>query len=442
MQELPENRLRNRIQMGTMSKLLNKPFRSFSIYALIILICSIPAYYVVVDGIWMEELDEHNDVIRERMERGMQQSTLGENDLKQTLKIWNDLQPGTELVPISAKKVGRDSVYTTALYNNFEHEMDRFRVRISYISIQGKPYKLTICTNVEEAEDTLYGIGFVTVCFFVLLVLGFVVLNRRIARKTWKPFYETLNRLNNFDLTKDEHIPFDASRIEEFELLNNELTRLILKNRAAFDQQKRFIENASHELQTPLAILKTKIDVLLQSEQLSQEQSTLINAINANLSRISRINKNLLLLAKIENNQFSEKTSVNLRSIVLEATELLQDYYRNKGIRLDIHVDDYSISCNATLLEVLVNNFITNAIRHGLEGDTIRIVLRENELTVYNSGIHELNGAQLFVRFGISSSETTSSGLGLAISKEICDRYDWKISYTFEEEQHAFTIKF
>lgn len=425
-----------------MSKLLDKPFKSFSIYALIILACSIPVYYFVVDAIWLEELDEHNSIVRKRMEKGIQHTQVDEQELNKTLQIWNSLQPGTKLIAIDESKVKKDSVYTISSYNNFEQETDRFRVLSTTIRVQGKPYQLTISTNVEEADETLIAIAIVTILFFAFLVLGFVFLNKRISRKSWKPFYHTLKQLKNFDLTKDQQIHLEKSDIEEFEELNRELSELILKNTSAFNQQKRFIENASHELQTPLAILKSKMDILLQDEQLSEVQSSTIEAINSNLSRISRINKNLLLLAKIENHQFAEETTVNVHEMLEESKDLLEDYIQNKGMQIQLRAIPYSLTCNQTLLEVLINNLLINAIRHGNVHDTIKISLENGKLTFSNTGIRALNPDQLFVRFGISSEETTNSGLGLAISKEICDRYHWKLSYSFSEQQHEFTIRF
>ncbi len=425
-----------------MSKLLDKPFKSFSIYALIILACSIPVYYFVVDAIWLEELDEHNSIIRKRMEKGIQNIQVDEQELSKTLVIWNSLQPGTKLIAIDENNIKKDSVYTTSIFNNFEQETDRFRVLSTTIRIQGKPYQLTISTNVEEADETLIAIAIVTILFFAFLVLGFVFLNKRISRKSWKPFYHTLDQLKKFDLNKDQHIHLEQSDIEEFEELNKELSELIRKNASAFNQQKRFIENASHELQTPLAILKSKMDVLLQDEHLSENQSATIESINSNLSRISRINKNLLLLAKIENHQFADETFVDVRKTLQESIDLLGDYVLSKEMEIQLTALPYSVKCNQTLLEVLINNLLINAIRHGTIGDAIQINLEDGQLTFSNSGIRALNPDQLFVRFGISTEETTNSGLGLAISKEICERYNWKLSYAFSGQRHEFVIGF
>ncbi len=425
-----------------MSKLLDRPFKSFTVYALIILVCSIPVYYYVVESIWFEELDEKNWTNVKRMESGLQKANSNPKEFQKALKIWNGLQPETKLIALKNGQTRPSKVYTVNVYNPFEKEMDRFRVLSTTIWLNEKPYRLTISTNVEEADETLGAIAFVTVFFFVFLVLGFVFLNKRISKKSWKPFYKTLNQLKDFDLSKDQHIHFEQSDIEEFEELNRELTTLIEKNASTYNQQKRFIENASHELQTPLSVLKTKMDVLLQNNTLSEREATTIETINSSLSRISRINKNLLLLAKIENHQFTEETSVNIQQTLMENIELLDDYFQNKGIQIQMNVSSFSVKCNPTLLEVLFNNLTSNVIRHGNQNDVLEINLIGNKLTFSNAGKDSLHRENLFVRFGISSSETTNSGLGLAISKEICDRYNWKLSYLFSNQQHEFSIEF
>lgn len=428
-----------------MSKLLNKPFNAFTIYALVVLVCSVPVYYLVVDSIWLEELDEHNFIIKEQIENRFNTVEINEAELENTLKIWNLLQPGTKISPLNLPKIKTDSIYTTTKANDYSslNEIDRFRGLSSYIYINKKPYHLTVETNVEEADETFLAITLVTFFFFSILVAGFILLNRRIAKKIWQPFQSTLNKVKSFDLLTDKNIEFEKSGIEEFEELNIELSRLIERNILIFNQQKIFIENASHELQTPLAVLKSKVEMLLQNKDLTEQQSELINSINIPLSRVTRINKNLLLLAKIENKQFSEREQIDLKEVLNENLELLSDYIEAKGITIEKKLDNPApVFSNKALLEILLNNLLINAITHNVENGRIRIDCAESRLTVSNIGNSELNSITLFKRFSISSSETTNSGLGLSIVKEICSRYQWQIDYTFQNNLHSFSVQF
>ena len=428
-----------------MSKLLHKPFKAFTIYALIILACSIPVYYLVVDFIWLDELDEHNHIVKERIEYSFNNAQIEENELNSLLKNWGKLQPSTTLTPSDLSVPKPDSTYTITKQNTYvEHnEIDRFRVLSSYISINGKLYHLQIKTNIEEADETMLAIAIVTLLFFALLVIGFIFLNRRIAKQIWQPFRNTLKKLKSFDLTTQRAVSFDKTNIEEFEELNQSLQKLIDKNISVYSQQKTFIENASHELQTPLAVLKSKLDLLLQNKNITSEQAELLTAIDLPLSRITRINKNLLLLAKIENKQFAEVENIELTEVINETLELLSDYTTLKQISVDENFSEkLFLSCNKTLLEILVNNLLINAIVHNTEQGKIQISFSNKTLTISNTGKTALSNEKLFERFTISSSETANSGLGLAIVKEICNRYNWHIHYTFENNLHSFSVQF
>ncbi|MBC7653157.1 MAG: HAMP domain-containing histidine kinase [Oligoflexus sp.] len=431
--------------MGRVSKLLNKPLKAYTIYSLIVLVCSIPFYYLVVDYIWLNELDEHNHIIKKRVETRFKDVKLNETELADILSIWNVLQPGTKLAVADNRTNFKDSIYTVVRKSDYSEKpvIDRFRGLSSVIIIAGKPYHLTVETNVEEVEETLLAIALVTFIFFSLLVIGFIILNKRIAKIIWQPFQHTFDRLGEFDLLKHKTINFEDSNIEEFQKLNKEITHLIEKNVSVFDQQKTFIENASHELQTPLAILKSKIELFLQNGELTKKQLDIINTIHIPLGRISRINKNLLLLAKIENNQFSETDHIDLPNLIKENLELLSDYISAKKIKIHVEIQsEEKIICNRTLIEILVNNLLINAIIHNIVSGEITIKYADDLLTLSNSGLTKLDTQSVFKRFVIANTENTNSGLGLSIVKEICNRYHWLIEYDFENLLHSFFIRF
>ncbi len=428
-----------------MSKLLNKPFKAFTLYALIILVCSIPVYVFVVDYIWLAELDEHNQIIKQQIEKGFEKTPIDAAEIDKLLTFYNSIGQGTKITPDNSFAKITDSIYTITRENQYadELEIDRFRGLLSYITINGKPYKVTIETNVEETDETLLAIATITILFFIFMVLGFIILNKRIAKKIWQPFRNTLEKLKVFDLTKHQAIEFEKTDIEEFEELNTELSKVIEKNIEAFNQQKIFIENASHELQTPLALLKAKIDLLLQNQELTDAQSQIITSINSSLSRVTRINKNLLLLAKIENKQFTDSQPIQLAQLIEESTESLADYINQKGFVFDKNINTQLIvNCNPILLEILINNLLINAIQHNTSSGKIGIELSNGILSIHNTGYKALNTQTIFKRFSQSSTTTANSGLGLAIAKEICNGYGWKIAYAYTNGLHYFTVTF
>ena len=144
-------------------------------------------------------------------------------------------------------------------------------------------------------------IKFLSLFFFLVLIIGFWLINRQVSKKVWTPFQDTLQKLKSFQLA-NQYVPeFSETNTLEFQELNNALNKLIKHSVATYKSQKEFTENASHELQTPLAIIKNKIDVLLQKEPLTERQFQLLEDINVTLTKVSHLNKNLLLLSKIEN---------------------------------------------------------------------------------------------------------------------------------------------
>lgn len=428
-----------------MTKLLDKPLKAFTIYAFVILSLSIPAYYWVVETVWQKELDEHNLIIKERIVSQLQNLSLNPTQFDSVTHIWNVLQSGTRIFPVKKTATSTDSTYLVMRENKLKThtEIDRFRGLASYVRFKGNTYRLWIETNVEEADEIVYIISAVSLFFFVLLALGFIFLNRTITQKAWQPFEKTLGQLKSFDLSATETIEFEKTKIQEFEDLHNTLQKMLYTAISAYKQQKTFIENASHELQTPLAILRSKVDLFYQLPELNEAQLQVLEGIEKPLARVSRINKNLLLLAKIENHQFEKVEILDVGSMINDILELLQDYAESKNLTIQVQFEARpDIKCNKFLIETLLYNLLTNAIRYTSEEGEIVIFLDSQQLNVQNTGITSLNPAHIFRRFSVSSSEQVSSGLGLAIAKEICHRYNWKMVYVFDVNKHQFKVCF
>ncbi|WP_026903112.1 sensor histidine kinase [Pedobacter glucosidilyticus] len=429
-----------------MNKLLNKSLKSFTIYALLVLASSVPAYYYLVDSIWLRELDEHNEIIANRTEKELNNLKLNETELNRSVTLWNKIKPGTNLEKIILNNNNKtDSIYTILRKNIYvEHnEIDRFRGLSRVIKIKGENYLLTVETNVEETEETAIAIAILTFLFFLILVVGFLILNKRLSIKLWQPFRNTLSELKTFNLNAQSKISFEKSNILEFEELNVALNKLIEHTVSVYKSQKEFTENASHELQTPLAIIKNKLDILLQKEALTDRQYQIIEDINKALTRVSRINKNLLLLAKIENHQFDESETINLSELTEECLKQLQEHFSNKELSVNTSIEkDCVVTGNRVLIEVLINNLLLNSIRHNSQKGIVEVKLNQSGLFISNSGIKTLEKEHLFKRFKKSSEESSGSGLGLAIVEQICKRHQWTIGYEFQQEKHTFKISF
>ncbi|WP_343319712.1 sensor histidine kinase [Sphingobacterium multivorum] len=428
-----------------MKPLLRKITTPFLLYVLIVLGVSIPVYYFVIDGIWKSELDEHNEIIVKKTAYELNRLQLSEDRLQASIALWNSIQPETNIQKVRPGDLLQDSVYTIEKPQRFVEPktIDRFRCLSSVIQINGVSYRFTVQTNIEESVETIAAIAATTLFFFVILVIGLLILSRRISLRLWKPFRDTVEKLKAFNLNSQQQISFQQTDTIEFHELNQSLSKLLEQNLAVYRSQKEFTENASHELQTPLAILKNKLDILLQSPDLSNEQYQLFEDMHKALSRSSRINRNLLLLAKIDNSQFDHSESIPMDRLVSQCIEVMQEHFELKNLLLLQDIEpSVLLTGNSSLTEILINNLLLNAIRYSDANDTIAINLTQAALRVHNPGSTALDKKLLFKRFSKLSKNSQGSGLGLAIITEIARYQGWTVDYHFENNQHIFSIHF
>ncbi len=429
-----------------MKPLLSKTTKPFLIYVLIVLSISIPVYYWVVDMIWQEELDEHNQLIANSIEYELNRLNLSDSELQKSIELWNKIQSNSVLQEAHFDDNLKDSVYTVIKQKSYiqsEEDIDRFRSLSTIIYIQEKPYRFTSQTNIEETEETIGVIALITVIFFILIVVGLLFLTRMLSQTVWKPFHNTLDKLKKFNLHDQSNIMFEKTDTIEFEELNQAITKLIEHNVNVYKTQKEFTENASHELQTPLAILKNKLDILLQSDDLTERQYHIAEEMNIALNRSARINKNLLLLTKIESHQFDDSETISFDKVVHQSIALLREHFERKKIKIATQIDDnITVKGNSSLIEILINNLLLNAIRYTLEEGEIIVTLSNQSFQVANSGAKSLDKELIFKRFvKFSNGNKSGSGLGLSIVQKIVDFQQWRITYHFENKKHIFTVK-
>ncbi|AZB32887.1 sensor histidine kinase [Chryseobacterium bernardetii] len=426
-----------------MKPLLSKTTKPFIIYVLIVLAVSIPVYYFVVDTIWQSELDEHNQIVVEKTAYEFNQLKLSDTELEKSLELWNHIQPETSIEKISAERIKGDKMYTTEKHLPFisEQKKERYRCLEKVIYIENQPYLFTIQTNIEESHETIAVIAMITAFFFIMIVVGLLYLNRRLSKSIWKPFRDTLDQLKTFSLNNQNRIDFPSSDTTEFEELNQSLSKLIERNISAYKTQKEFTENASHELQTPLAIIKNKLDLLLQNPDLTEKQYRIAEEINKALTRSSRINKNLLLLAKIDNHQFDNSETILFDQMLTQSLDMLEEHFDQKNISVEKNImSGIQVHGNSSLTEIMINNLIINAIRHTSPEGFISIQLSDSVFEISNSGTRPLDEELLFKRFSKLSADSNGSGLGLSIIQEICKFHHWTISYQFENGHHIFSV--
>lgn len=418
-------------------KLLNKTTNRFLTFAVIILLISAPVFYFICQWLYIYETDEvllfHKGAFEIETQRG-----LTENEIA----AWNKYNRDVEIV--ADKGVTKDSIVRVMMLDPISKEMEPYRVLYAPVEINGKKFTYIEKNNLVEMEGMVISIAAMFFIIIVLLLTGIILLSKRSAGKIWKPFYDTLNQIHNFEIDKNKPPSFMPTNIDEFDRLNKSLERLIEKNTSIYKSQREFVENAAHELQTPLALFQTKLDTLSQSPGISKEQSNLIGSLNNDVARMNRLNKNLLLLSKIDNDTYLEKQSVLLNDYIEKHLDFFTEQAESKQIKVTVNLEKQTqLNTNPVLAEVLINNLFMNAVRHNVKDGSILISTAANSLTFTNTGEDKaLNAGKLFNRFSKADPSAQGNGLGLAIVKKIADLNKWEITYSFENNQHSFTVQF
>lgn len=417
-------------------RLLNRTVINYLIYAMVVVLVSIPAFYLVIDGLFTRDVDETLLLRKQEVQYRIKNIRSDED-----IRLWEKLDGDIQLT--STDKSLPDSIYSIIHHDSLANEMEPYRVLSSAILIHNKPYHLVLRISLVESDDLITAIVFAQVVLLIILLSGLIIINGMVSRRIWKPFYSTLEKLKQFEMDKNPVMQLDRTRVKEFEDLNRTIKQLADKNYQVYLYQKEFTENASHEMQTPLAVFQAKLDLLLQS-RLSEEQALLIQPLLDSATRLNRLNKGLVLLAKIDNHQFIETEPVEITGLTLQLIGQFRDQIERKGLRLQTHWDELiAIPFNKTLLEMLFSNLIANAIRHNNDGGDIEIRARKSNWTISNSGpALSIPAEKIFDRFQKGNQNPSSLGLGLAIVKRICDNAGWTINYHFMENRHILILRF
>lgn len=328
------------------------------------------------------------------------------------------------------------------LYDKMETEPARALTQY-FIDEENRAYKIEIFTSTIEKKDLIETIAWWLFTLALILLLTIIIVYVWIYKKSMKPLYLLLNWQKNYNLGKKNQPLPQMSSIKEFQELyiaTNQSTQRVEK---AFEEQKNFIGNASHEIQTPLAISINRLENIL-NQDISEELAEEIVKTISTLEHLTRLNKTLLLLTKIENNQFLEKENLSLASIVNNSMEVFKEIYEYKNIKVSIEVEsELNVNINKTLCEVLINNLIKNAFIHNIENGEISIKIYSNKIVFSNtSKSNELDAEKIFQRFFKESSSNSSIGLGLSLVKSICNNNNIKLDYYWQNNLHNFCLCF
>ena len=397
-------------------------------------------YFVIVDEI----NDEADDLLESYAEQLMVRKLSGKE-----LPVTNIMTDGhysiSQVTESYADSQAGMEYYDSDFYisETDENEPARF-LKTIFRDREGRCFELIVATPTFEKNDLIGTILWWILALYLILLLTVVVIALVVLQKSMRPLYKILDWLNAYTPGKAHSRLTIDTDIQEFRQLEKVTTEATDRSDNAFEKQKQFIGNASHELQTPLAVLGGRIDWMLDNDSLGEESVGELVQMKRELGHIVRLNKTLLLLTKIDNDQFPDQTDVNLSSMVLSQKELYEEIFSSKKISCSVQVPDelVIVRMNETLASILVTNIIKNAFVHSPEGGTVALTLTENELVVANSGDSPLDQGRIFDRFYQGAKKDGSTGLGLALAKTIADRNGLRLTYSYENGMHLFRIGF
>ena len=341
------------------------------------------------------------------------------------------------------KQWGKDDAHERRHYRHHGRgEFESGRGLITSVAVGDNYYRVLIVESKVETEDLISIIFGITIAVILLLLLTITITNRFILNRLWQPFYNIMNELRLFNLADDTGISKSETTIDEFKELNQTIQAMTARARHDYHDLKAFTENASHELLTPIAVINSKLDTLIQTENFNQRQSGLLNDLYSAVSRLNRLNQSLLLLVKIENKLVHDQQQINLLALLVEMMVQFEEIFQDKKLKVTYNLDNKEIYASRYLVEILLSNLISNAIRHNYAGGEIVISLSPQSLTIKNTGDgHPLPDEKIFSRFH-KSSGSEGSGLGLTISRQICENFGFALNYFFMDGRHTFVVDF
>ncbi|HQF43001.1 MAG TPA: HAMP domain-containing sensor histidine kinase [Ignavibacteriaceae bacterium] len=412
-------------------KLINKISNYFLFSAALILIVFAVFLFFIIENTIKGEMDEQLINIYKKVVR----------QLSSGKEV--GLSPFVE-IEYKADKIFQSGFSDVNLKTDEDNDDEYYRQYSGIENINGNNVFITVRISMIEKDEMFYSIFLITIGSLILIVLIIFLINKYISQKVFKDFYATLEKLENFSVSENKDLQLSKSDINEFSKLNEVVEKLSHKARGEYRSLKKFTEETNHEIQTPVAIVKSKLEMLLQSNNLKEKELNSVKTAIGNLNKLERINKSILLLNKLDHHKLFENSQINLSEEIKNILSNYSEAISEKKISLKISIDEnINIIANHSLINILINNLIVNSIKHNVNNGEIEINLKAKTLNISNTGLPlKRSPEEMFEEFHKDNPATESAGLGLAIARKICNLYHYKISYKTEDKRHHFNLEF
>lgn len=410
----------------------NAYYITFSVVAFIMLAI---VFYIVTEFVIYEEVETRLKVERQDFEHYVAEQGVWEESC---YFVENKIELATVRDTLAPIEVFKDTLFA----NRFDSEVVPFRQYSFYKVINRQPYKVSIRKSLIESNTLL---TFITATMVVVLGIGLVslyFLQRKISKKIWQPFYQSLANAKSFDISHGVGLNMPEEPIYEFQELNEVLEKMTNKITADYQNLKEFTENAAHEIQTPLALINSRVEELIQGKNFTDQQMYWVEEIHKSTLRLSKLHHGLLLLSKIENGQFYEHEHVNISLLAKNKFNDYQEVFEHKELETNfIENGKFIAEMNPALADILITNLLNNAVKHNVAKGSLHLEIFSNTLVISNTGASlKFPPEKLFERFKKQNQSSASLGLGLAIVKKICTYYDFDVSYEIKDNCHIVSI--
>ncbi len=352
--------------------------------------------------------------------------------------------PDLSIYPTNAEADKYASLTDISYFNAKSNTKIPYRQLSQVVFINNGSYQILIRQSQEQKAALVTDITRIMLFVFIGLFAATLIFNWAISRQLWKPFRNSLNKIRSAELQKMQAVHFEETHTQEFNELNASLNVMTGKIYTDYVNMKEFTENAAHDMQTPIAVVQSKLELLMQDSNLTDEQVQSVVQSTTALNRLSKLNQSLLLLAKIENNQYEAKEDINLTEIIKKHISLFNTFINDKKIRIESSfAEDFIIKLHPLLADSLIANLLGNAIKYNYTNGEIGILTSQKSFSVSNTSQRsEIKPDKLFSRMNKDNNgDDLSTGLGLAIVKKIVDANQLTIDYTAKEGTHNFIIR-
>ena len=420
-------------------KLLSYTYRKLALLLFLLMaVWGVLFYYAIID----EVVDETDDTL-ENYGEILMESALHDPSI---LETEGSLMSFYKFTPISEEEGRhyRQVFYDATVYIELEDEDEPVRVMCTAFRMpDGQYYELKLMISILERDDMVEAMLWYLGALFLLFLICTSIGIQLVLKGVFRPLHRLLDWLHCIQPGKEVPPLDNPTKIREFRQLSDAALDMGNRSYKAYEEQKQFIENASHELQTPLAIVRGKVELLAESEGMTEQQMEQLDEIYATLGRAVKLNKSLLLLSRIENGQYTEMEDVSVDEILDELLPDLMDIYEHKQVRLIRKREEqpFIIRCNHSLAQILVSNLVKNSLLHNREGGELQVLTTPTSLVIKNTGDVPLDGDKLFRRFyhGMDGKKD-STGLGLAIARSIALSSSLKLTYEWQDGMHTFRL--